>query len=163
MMKPTERERLEEERRCIEARKTVTNESPSSNSDSSNVVRTSGQYQVTACGSIIDMNTGLEWYVGPDKKTNWNEARSWVNGLSACGGGWRMPGKAELKTLYKKGVGNRNMNPVFKTTGWFVWASETKGSSSAWRLYFDNGSEGWDGLSDSYSRYRRAFAVRSRR
>jgi hypothetical protein len=64
---------------------------------------------------IITYN-GLQWYVGPDKDTNWDEANAWVNSLSVGGGGWRMPTRAELNGLYHKGMGSRNMPPEFKTT-----------------------------------------------
>lgn len=29
-----------------------------------------------------------------------------------------MPTRAELKTLYQQGLSDRNMDPLFKTTGW---------------------------------------------
>lgn len=80
-----------------------------------------------ASGIIYDLQTGLEWYVGPDRDTTWDEARAWVKNLTVGDGGWRMPTRAELKTLYKKGVGIRNMDPGFKTTGYWVWSGETKG------------------------------------
>ena len=83
-------------------------------------------------GVVYDKETGLEWYAGPDRDTNWNEAKSWVENLTIVGGGWRMPTWKELKTLYIKGEGGRNMTPLLKTTGWWVWSGKTKGSSSAW-------------------------------
>ena len=33
-------------------------------------------------GVVIDTETGLEWYVGPDRDTTWHEARSWVESLN---------------------------------------------------------------------------------
>jgi len=51
-------------------------------------------------GIVKDSNTGLEWKVGPDKDTNWNEVRSWVQSLSLDDGGWRMPTVDELVSLY---------------------------------------------------------------
>ena len=90
----------------------------------------------------------------------WNEARSWVENLNIDGGGWRMPTIAELRTLYQEGVGKRNMTPLLKTTGWFVWSGETKDSSSAWGFGFGFGGKGWDDRDSSQTS--RAFAVRSR-
>ncbi len=119
-----------------------------------------GQYVKYSNGVVYDKNTGLEWYAGPDKDTTWYEAKSWVENLTVAGGGWRMPGKSELKALYKKGKGERNMTPLLETTGWFVWASETKGSSSAWYYSFSYGLDFW--LYRGNSRYERGFAVRSR-
>ena len=112
-------------------------------------------------GIVLDTNTGLAWVAGPDRNTTWNEARSWVNNLTVGGGGWRMPTRKELKTLYQKGAGTRNMTSLLKTTGWWVWSGETKGSSAAWGFSFSLGGELWNFRSDSSSY--RGFAVRSRR
>lgn len=112
-------------------------------------------------GIITDKETGLEWYIGPDRNTTWGEAKAWVEGLIVDGGGWRMPTKAELMGIYKKWAGDRNMVPTFKKSGWWVWSGdETKSSSSVWSLYVYIGEEIWCGR--SYSNYIRAFAVRSR-
>ena len=107
-----------------------------------------------------DNNTGLEWLAGPDKATNWYDAKKWVESLNVAGGGWRMPTRKELKTLYKEGAGERNMTPLLKTTGWWVWSGETKDSSSAWAFY-NLGGVYWRPRDVSYSL--RGFAVRSRR
>jgi hypothetical protein len=108
-----------------------------------------------------DKNTNLEWVAGPDKDTNWYEAKSWVKNLTVTGGGWRLPTVEELKTLYKKGTGERNMTPLLKTTGWWVWSGETRGSSSAWNFNYYYGYEIWDVR--EYSSGFRGFAVRSRK
>lgn len=109
-------------------------------------------------GLAKDTDTGLEWVVGPDRDTTWSEARDWVEGLKIDGGSWRLPTLKELKTLYKKGTHTRNMNPVLKTTGWWVWSSELEGSSFVWLFDFTNGSKFWDLRSISIDT--RAFAVR---
>jgi len=64
------------------------------------------------------MKTGLEWVVGPDRDTNYEQAKQWVAACRLAGGGWRMPKLGELSTLYQEGVGERNMDTAFKTTGW---------------------------------------------
>jgi len=114
-----------------------------------------------ANGVVYDKNTGLEWYAGPDRDTNWHEAKQWVKRLQVAGGGWRMPTRAELKSLYEKDVGTRNMTPFLETTAWWVWAGETKGSSLAWLFLFGYGLESW--YDHGYSHDGRGFAVRSRR
>jgi hypothetical protein len=76
-------------------------------------------------GVVYDTRTGLEWFVGPDKNTNWKTAKSWVENLDAAGGDWRMPSTEELQTLFKKGAGENNMTPLLKSRGWFVWSGET--------------------------------------
>jgi formylglycine-generating enzyme required for sulfatase activity len=113
-------------------------------------------------GIVWDKKTGLEWVAGPDRNTTWHEAKEWVESLNVSGGGWRMPTRAELKSLYKEGTGSRNMTPLMKTTGWWVWSGETKDSDSAWAFYFRYGNEPW-GLRDSSGTIHRGFAVRSRR
>jgi len=111
-------------------------------------------------GIIIDFKAGLQWYVGPDQDTDWDQANAWVKSLTVGGGGWRMPTIAELKSLYHKGMGDRNMPPEFKTTGWVVWSNEQQGSSAAWYFGFGNGYELYG--ERSFSNDGRAFAVRSR-
>ena len=114
-----------------------------------------------ATGVVYDKKTDLEWVAGPDRDTKWNKAKRWVENLNVAGGGWRMPTRVELKALYKKGAGSRNMTPLLKTTGWYVWSGETKGSSSAWAFFFFYGYEICYNRDTSY--YDRGFAVRSRR
>ena len=120
-----------------------------------------GSFCKYANGIVKDTNTGLEWLAGPDRDTNWNEARSWVENLTVAGGGWRMPTREELSVLYQKGAGTRNMTSLLKTTGWWVWSGETRDSSSAWDFDFYDGSENWRYRSSSNNS--RGFAVRSRR
>ena len=78
------------------------------------------RFMVSADGVITDSETGLEWIVEPDRNTNYSQAEQWVASSTVAGGGWRMPTRQELRTLYQKGVGQRNMDPAFKTTGWWV-------------------------------------------
>jgi len=119
-----------------------------------------GPFCALPSGIVKDSNTGLEWVAGPDSDMNWNEARSWVEDLNIAGDGWRMPTVDELKGLYKMEAGMWNMTPLLKTTGWWMWSGETKGSSGARGFDFSRGAEDW------YHRYNsnntRVFAVRSR-
>ena len=124
------------------------------------IIKRDGIYVAYANGIVKDTSTGLEWKVGPDKDTDWNEARSWVKSLNLDGGGWRMPTMDELEGLYKRGKGDRNMTTLLKTTGWWLWSGETKGSSDARSFVFDGGFGRSNGRSGYYTG--RAFAVRSR-
>jgi|GEM_PF-3416008 len=112
-------------------------------------------------GVVKNTQTGLEWVAGPDRNTKWGDAKKWVESLNVDGGGWRMPTWGELRTLYQKDTGTRNMTPFLETTGWYIWSGETKGVSSAWFFYFGGGYENWCNQDVSYEV--RAFAVRSRR
>lgn len=122
------------------------------------------RFVISNDGVITDSLTGLEWLLGPDNETTCEQARVWCRGLSVAGFGWRMPQRAELKTLYIAGLGENNMAPIFRTTGVFVWSGEQRDSSSAWgvlftpRLFRPSG-EGWDYCNSADST--RAFAVRT--
>ena len=119
------------------------------------------RFQKSENGVITDTDTTLQWYVGPDRDTTWDEAKSWVDNLDVDGGGWRMPTRMELIGLYEEGKGIKNIDPIFKTTSWWVWSGELHGSSSAWAVCFYRGSGYY--YYRSYSRYYRAFAARSAR
>jgi TolB-like protein/class 3 adenylate cyclase len=110
-------------------------------------------------GIVYDKKTKLDWIAGPDTDTTWHEARSWIKNLSVDGGGWRLPIREEVKTLYKKGAGTNNINPVFKTTGWWVWFTE-KWRSYVWQFRDNYGREWWPHTEPSKDS--RVFAVRPR-
>ena len=120
-----------------------------------------GNFIAYSNGVIYDKNTGLEWFAGPDRRTDWNEAKAWVENFDVAGGGWRMPTRQELKTLYQKGAGTRSMTPLLKTTGWWVWG-EARDSSSAWGISFYWGNEYWYNRDNSNGHFR-GFAVRSKK
>jgi hypothetical protein len=122
-------------------------------------IRLNGHFIASDNGIVMDTKSGLEWIAGPDRDTAWAEARSWVQSLSVNGGGWRMPTREELKSLYKKGAGTRNMTTLLKTTGWWVWSGEIWGAYSARIFSFHYGYELSHPLIDSSGC--RVFAVRS--
>jgi hypothetical protein len=112
-------------------------------------------------GIIYDSHTELDWLVGPNRDINFEQAEKWVAGLdTTAGGNWGMPTQDELTMLYQQGVGERNIDPMFKTTGWWAWAGEFDPSSS-WRFgfSFSKGEENWN--FKDHSRDGRVFAVRS--
>jgi hypothetical protein len=112
-------------------------------------------------GVITDSVTGLDWYVGPNHDNNWRQAKAWTENLTVAGGGWRMPTVPELKAIYQKGASPYNMDPLFQTTGVWVWSGQLNDAVSAWGFAFYNGKEGWHGIDYAYGR--QAFAVRSRK
>jgi len=125
-------------------------------------IASDGTLLAYASGVVYDKKTGLEWFAGPDRDTNWDEAKAWVESLNVAGGGWRMPTREELKTLYQKGAGTRNMTPLLKTTGWWVWSGETLASSAFWDFYFGT-VRGTVLTREALYDTKRGFAVRSRR
>ena len=118
------------------------------------------RYQVSSEGIILDTKTGLQWYVGPDEDINQYEAEEWIKNLSVAGGDWRFPSTKELREIYEKGEGERNMNSVFKTTGWVIW-SEASDSSYAFGFPFCSGCENC--FRREFNHYARVFSVRSRK
>ena len=155
-----EHERLKVEKERLEVVSIPSKPSRSSPASNNEGIEREGVYVAYANGIVRDTNTGLEWKVGPDKDTTWNEAKSWVQSLDLDGGGWRMPTVDELKGLYKKGKGSRNLTPLLKTTGWWVWSVETKGPLLAKFFDFTYGINSW--YTSYFSNPIRAFAVRSR-
>ena len=129
--------------------------------DKANLVAKDGQYVSYDNGIVYDEKTGIEWIAGPDKFVTWDEAKVWVGKLSVDGGGWRMPNKEELTSLYKKGAGERNMTPLIKTTGWRVWSNQLEGDMGAYYFNFYDGDYTW-GTRESEGNPR-VFAVRSRK
>ena len=126
------------------------------------VVERDGRYEKYTSGVVFDTKNDLEWYVGADKDTLWSEGKRWVESLNVAGGGWRMPTRKELETLYNEGAGERNMTPLLKTTGWLVWSGgETKGSPLAWNFGYIHHRGGW--ALPGPATGRRGFAVRFRK
>ena len=111
-------------------------------------------------GVVFDTETGLEWYAGPDHGMNWAEAQSWVTGLEAFGGGWRMPTRCELDRLHDVGDGIRNITYLLNNSGYWIWSGETPESASKWIFSFSYGGEGWSGQAPADGG--RALAVRIR-
>jgi len=104
-----------------------------------------------------DEKTNLEWQVGLDKDTTWDEAKGWIDSL---GDSWRMPTIEEYKTIYKAGLGKRNIPPELETTGWYGWSDKEEDDGYAWLFHFNFGKEFW--VSRYSSLFSRGFAVRYR-
>lgn len=62
----------------------------SANGASIGEIKRDGIFVLYGNGIVRNMNTGVEWKVGPDKDTTWDEAKSWVQGLNIAGGGWTL-------------------------------------------------------------------------
>lgn len=115
------------------------------------------RFTVLADGVISDAKTGLQWLPGPDRDINYEDAVGWVADSEAAGGGWRMPTREELYTLYQQGGGRRNLDASFRTTGWCVWA-EPRNSITSYFFHFRYGKGlfAYPTLSEDY----RVFGVR---
>ena len=132
-----------------------------------------GIYRVSSCGAITDTSTGREWYVGTDRTLSWDEARQWVSTLNTCGGSWRMPTIAEIRTLYDVSQtagqgyysGDRywpaHIHKVFDAigSGSWVWSNSLVDDQYAWSFNLNQGKP--VKYKRSNTKYTtRAFAVR---
>jgi hypothetical protein len=125
------------------------------------VIGRDGTFIAYANGVVKDTKTGLEWIAGPDRNTSWNDAVSWVVNLNVVGGGWRMPTINELEILYQQGVGTRNITPLLKTTGWWLWSGQTTGSTRAYAFSIGTDAKRQSNLDRKFNY--RCFAVRSQK
>jgi hypothetical protein len=112
-------------------------------------------------GKLFDRHTGLEWFLGPDKKTTWNEAKSWVENLNTDGGGWRIPTIFELKIFYHNLAGAKDIANVLNTSGLYVWSEKNHTDKETFsKISLFNCSES-PTCCDSFKKTR-CFAVRSK-
>jgi hypothetical protein len=126
------------------------------------------RFTVSKENVIFDSQTGFEWIVGPDKDTDYKQAKKWVAGCNTAGGGWRLPTNKDLLQIYQEQEGDeyRNIDPVFKTTGFSVWTESHDASAKKEVSFIDVASA--FGLSDgetldfqqSASTSHRAFGIR---
>ena len=90
-------------------------------------------------GIVKDTQSGLEWYAGPDRGTNWQQAVNWVSALDVDGGGWQMPSQFLLDSLYHIGDGVNNITFLLDNSGYWIWAGQTEKESSRWVFSFSFG------------------------
>jgi clan AA aspartic protease (TIGR02281 family) len=132
-----------------------------------------GRFQVTACNSILDTATHLEWYLGPDANITWPDADTWINGLRVCNKSWTMPSIDQLKTLFDRnavaGIGYftrgrywpAHISPIFSGIGkgsW-VWAQGSHHGDDAPAFNFNQNVKVEIPSTDFYGTVR-VFAVR---
>jgi hypothetical protein len=123
------------------------------------VIKSEDRYVALEKDIVLDRLTNLEWVAGWDGDITWERAKAWVDNLDVDGGGWRMPTRAEVRTLYKEGLGERNMTPLLKTTGWWVWTGNvSEGGPEVGIFEFIQGHKGWSDPDNTINK--RAFAVR---
>jgi len=112
-------------------------------------------------GIIYDSQLGLEWVPAPDRPMNHYQAEEYVRNLSLAGGGWRLPTREELQSLYDR-FRPGGADPMFHVSNKWVWTSELNGSSDAKRFNFYYGNViSYD--RDLTNDFNRVLAVRSRR
>lgn len=117
-------------------------------------------------GVITDSQTNLQWFILSGYATC-DVAERLVAEETTAGGGWSMPTRGQLQTLYDRSfIENLNISPSILTpapagSGLMVWA-DRRDPSSVWYFDFIEGSSGFDCCSNGCAP-RRVFAVRSRR
>ena len=113
-------------------------------------------------GIMLDTKTGLEWCVVA-YRVYFGQAEKSVLGLEVDGGGWRVPSKKELKTIYDKDYKNSN-TPLFDEDcrAPSIWIKDKRSSDNAamFVIFRRKGFELWytGGIERAY-----AVAVRKRR
>ena len=114
-------------------------------------------------GIIDDSKLGLQWVPAPDRTMTHNQAEEYARNLSLAGGRWRLPTRAELRSLYDASKPG-GADPKFNAGEFWVWTSELDGPSGAWDCDFLTGTGGRCRSDDSYANGTvRVLAVRSRR
>ena len=128
-------------------------------------VGTDGRFIAYDNGTVLDTQTKLTWA----SKDNVKGGISWANAKYYCenyrGGGytdWRMPTQDELAGLYDANKKNRHgykVTALIDISGYWSWASETRGFEAA---YFDfvDGNRSWHPQLDDSTIFR-ALPVRS--
>jgi hypothetical protein len=117
------------------------------------------RFTLSSDGIIIDSQLGLQWASAPDQPMNWFQAANYAQNLSLGGGGWRLPTRLELKSIYNKSMKGGAADTVLQIKDDWVWTSETQGDS-AWYFNFYNGKE--NAYNRDYSSHNtRVLAVRS--
>ncbi len=91
-----------------------------------------------------NQRTGLTWQVAVDGQLRtWEAARAHCQGLTAAGGGWRLPSMKELQTLVDDSAGpSRPSTPCSATRPWSRSgppAPVVATPGSAWRVSFIHG------------------------
>lgn len=82
--------------------------------------------------TVIDLETGYLWKMGPDTDVSLEEARAWVEGL---GGRWSMPTVSELLELYRAGISTETWG-AFNNTGWELWGLKRNSGEHALAVSF---------------------------
>jgi len=115
------------------------------------------RFSRSAWGVITDSLTHLQWLPGPNRDTDYEQAAHWFTSRTMAAGGWRMPTREELKTLYDPTLED-HISPLFETTSrrW-LWA-EPRDLLSAWYFDLSDGNDYWI-VRDNSSNIR-VFAVR---
>ncbi len=113
-------------------------------------------------GIIDDSKNGLQWVPAPDLAMNHYQAEKYVRSLSIAGGGWRLPTRAELRSIYDPSEPGL-VYPKFKVGGWLVWSSEVDNAdpSFAWYFNFSSGGEYKYARDPACNEYFYTLAVRS--
>lgn len=106
-------------------------------------------YRDNGDGTISDLNTGLMWQKADSQNNtgrNWSSAKNYCD-TSTTGNhlDWRLPSERELFSLVDFGRSDPAINPTYfpDCLASFYWSNDTAslyGMSSAWGVYFDDGT-----------------------
>jgi formylglycine-generating enzyme required for sulfatase activity len=93
----------------------------------------------------------LEWQKQPaPNEMNWEDAKSYCQGLALAGGGWRLPSKDELLALYATKSSGTASFPGMDAGGYWSSSAVAGSSGYAWDVSFYGGYTNGDGVGYGY-------------
>ena len=96
----------------------------SSNTETKPTPSQNNRFKRYKTGVIADNDTGLEWYLGPNRDINWEETDEWVKTLDIDRKGWRLPSYEELNGIHEDS--RYGINSIFKVNDfYFFWTKES--------------------------------------
>ena len=113
-----------------------------------------GNFTDNGDGTVTDNNTMLMWQQDEGGKKTWEDAISYCEGLSLVGHtDWRFPNTKELESITDDSLYGPAIDTSFFPNAYALryWSSTTYAyySSSAWLVYFSNGSVDSGGKSNT--------------
>lgn len=135
------------------------------------VDQSNGIYPVINCkrylegknGAVLDMKTGKQWILGPDKDMNWFEAYSWLNELNRFSSNkWEFPYFRDLYEIDSNNVDEVDRSEterIFGKADKAIWSGNSKREDGEWTLYYELGF-GSRHVKRTYSKNMRFFAIR---
>lgn len=110
------------------------------------VGKTGIRYKQNGNGSVLDVETNLEWQQNYSLGHDWKSAVDYCKSIDLAGNSdWRLPNLKELGSIVDPQRKNPSIDTrTFNATSDRYWTSSTEGNNEAWLVYFDSGLSGFD-------------------
>lgn len=116
------------------------------------------RFKMLKSGVIEDSTLGVHWVPSNGRAMDYDQAENYAQKLTLDGGGWRLPTRSELKSLYDPSV-KGHADSVFNINENWVGTSEFSSPLFVW-VFFTDGYEDAGTRVDSVPNSR-VLAVRS--